>query len=251
MRIEKMIKDLDKEYYSEHPNSLDPTYSKFALPGAVALLSDPQREHVLPFPIGRMETSARFKLDEKRCWRYMGREKFAELLSELQLVHSKHIYDKLWVYGTRGYGKSHLIAAMVCYLAALGKRVIYISDCRSCVGDPIEHLQTAMLFAWTDKATQKKILTLDTEDKIKEFLEEQEDVLYVFDQTNEVSEAKTANNEKKARLADLIEILTSNGKAVLSSPANYQEYLNRQMTQTNDRTMWVYGGFTPVCLNIG
>jgi hypothetical protein len=247
MRIKKMIKDLDKK----HPQYLkSPTYSKFALPGAVALLSDPKHVHVLPFPLGRMETPARFKLDEKRIWQYMGREKFAEFLSELQLVQRIPSYAKLWVYGTRGYGKSHLLAAMVCYLTALGKRVIYIPDCRLCVANPTAYLKTAMLFAWTDKATQKKILTLNTEDKIKEFLEMKPDVIYVIDQMNELSEARPVN-KKKARLADLIETLTAGHKAILGASANYHEYLNRQVTENYDRTMWVYGGFTPVCLNIG
>ena len=90
------------------------------------MLSDPEYEHLLPFPMVRMATPARFNIDEKYCWRYMGREKFAELLKELRFIRRIALQESLWVYGTSGYGKSHLLAALVCYLAALGERVIYL-----------------------------------------------------------------------------------------------------------------------------
>jgi len=247
VEIEKRIHALDEE----HSNSPNPTYSKFPLPGAVALLSDPKREHVIPFPIVRMGTPGRFRLDKKYCWRYMGREKFADLLNELQLVQSKSNYKRLWVHGTSGYGKSHLLAALVCYLAALDNQVIYLPDCRLCLENPIEHLQTAMLFAWTDEGTQNEILTLDTEEKIKKFLGKQDDVLFVIDQMDALSEANTENNEDKVKLRALIDNLISSRKAVLGTSANDQEYLKRQISENNDRTMRVYGGFTKVCLNIG
>jgi chromosomal replication initiation ATPase DnaA len=195
-----------------------------------------------------MGTPIRFTVDKKYCWRYVGREKFAKLLSEFRLVQEESKYKRLWVYGTRGYGKSHLLAALVCYLTALDERVIYIPDCGSCIEDPVQHLQTAMLFAWADKTTQDKILTLKTEDKIKEFLNEQQDVVFIVDQMNKLSEAKTGS-EAKAELLALITSLISSRKAVLSTSANYQEFLNRQNEQNNDRTMRVYGGLTPVCLS--
>jgi hypothetical protein len=154
------------------------------------MLSDPEYEHLLPFPMVHTVVPVRFPLDVKHCWRYMGREKFVELLEELQFVRGSPNYASLWVYGTSGYGKSHLLAALVCYLAALGERGICLPSPRSCIGNPIRRLQTAMLFAWTDKATQDKITTLGTPKKIKVFLGEQRNFIFVIDQMNEFTEAK-------------------------------------------------------------
>jgi hypothetical protein len=133
-RIKKVIRDLDKKHPNQHSDS------EFALPGAVALLSDPQHEHLLPFPIIRMGTPIRFTVDKKYRWQYIGREKFTELLSEFRLVQKESKYKRLWIYGTSGYGKSHLLAALVCYLTALGERVIYIRDCGTFIENPVEHL---------------------------------------------------------------------------------------------------------------
>jgi hypothetical protein len=249
-----MLRGLDKEHSTnQHSCSSDPTYSDFRLPGAVAQLSNPKIEHEIPFPFISVGTPNRFTLDEKHRWRYTGREKFAELLSELRLVQKETKYKRLWVYGTRGYGKSHLLAALVCYLAALGKRVIYIPGCRSCLENPVDYLRKAMLFAWTDKATQDEILTLNTKEKIQNFLGRQRKVLFVIDQMNELSEVKTKRGTKykQEKLLTWIYTLISSHKAVVTSSANFQEYLKRQISQNYDRTMDVYGGLTKVCLNIG
>ena len=253
-RIIKAIKELD-EKPSTDPNesstdprepSIDPAYSNFHLPRAVAQLSNPKIVHKLLFPFVRVGVPNRFTLDKKDRWRYVGREKFAELLRELRLVRRETKYKRLFVYGTRGYGKSHLLAALVCYLTALGKRVIYIPDCRSCLEGPVDCFRTAMLFAWADdKATQNDILKLDSKKMIERFLEPQGNILYVIDQLNALS------TKKGAKLSEWINALISSRKAVLSSSANYQGHLRQQISQKYVRVMRLYGGFTTVCLNIG
>jgi hypothetical protein len=246
-RIEQIIKDLHKKHSNKHP---DPPLPDFPLSGAAAMLSDPEYEHLLPFPMVHMVTPPRFKVDEKYCWRYMGREKFAELLEELEFIRTSPDHESLWVYGTSGYGKSHLLAALVCYLATEGERVIYLPSVRTCVGNPVRHLQTAMLFAWTDKATQDEIITLNTEEKIKGFLEWRGDFIFVVDQMNELTEAKNENKDAKAKLKSLIQDLVSGHTAIFGTSANYQDYLERQTWRNGfNRTMTVYGGFTPVCLS--
>ena len=83
-------------------------------------------------------------------WRYVGRTKFKQLVQNFDEVRCDEHYTSLWLYGTQGYGKSHLLAALVCYLAAQDERVVYIPDCRSLLDDPVEYVKTAMLFAWAD-----------------------------------------------------------------------------------------------------
>jgi len=252
-RIQEIVKDLDKAYSIQHSSSTLPDYSDFGLPGAVAQLSNPAIQHKLPFPFCHPTTPLRLKVT-KGDWQYVGREKFCELLRELEITRRESYYHELWVYGTWGYGKSHLLAALVCYLTALDERVIYIPDCRNCSDDPVTYFRTAMLFTWTDKPTQDEILTLNTMEKIGYFLKQRKKAFFVIDQMdalNVKSGDQDSVREAKTNLATWIPIFISTHKAVLSSSANNQSYLRQQNHQNNNRTMRVYGGLTKVSLHIG
>src|SRR5256885_2360597 len=147
IRIRKIITDLDGSS-DQHSNSVD---LDNPLPRAVDKLSDPSVEHTLAFPFVGFEVSNRFRAKyTERNWRYVGRTKFKELVERLKLVRDSEDTRAIWLYGTQGYGKSHLLAALVCYLAAQDERVVYIPDCRSWLLDPLTYVQAAMLFAWAD-----------------------------------------------------------------------------------------------------
>jgi hypothetical protein len=95
----------------------------------------------------------------------------------------------LWVYGTKEYGKSHLLAALVCLLIAQNERIIYLLDCRECLRTRVGYVQTAMIFAWTDDASvQERILAMDTMDVICQFLNAREDFIFVIDQLNSLDQ---------------------------------------------------------------
>ena len=115
----------------------------------------------------------------------MGRERFAELLERLWDIQRRHDRSALWVYGTKGYGKSHLLAALVCFLSARKEKVVYIPDCREYVQDPVRYLQMAMLFAWADDDNiQREIIGLDTWKKIDDFFQSCKNIIFVIDQMN-------------------------------------------------------------------
>jgi chromosomal replication initiation ATPase DnaA len=82
----------------------------------------------------------RFEVDNlvEGNWLHAGRTKFKELLQELKEVRKSTVYTTVWLYGTQGYGKSHLLAALVCYLAAADERVVYIPDCRALLKSAVE-----------------------------------------------------------------------------------------------------------------
>jgi len=251
--IKKIITDLDQAYSKQHSRSPHPAYSEFSLPGAVALLSDPERQHDLPFPVTYMGTPSQFAV-RQGVWRYVGREKFPELLRQLKFVQTAMSYSKLWVYGTRGNGKSHLLAALVCYLSARGECVIYIPNCGDGLRNPVAYFKAAMLFAFTDKAAQDRILTMETMEEIKYFLDRYAPVYFVIDQMNAL-DTEVGDQEHrrlaKARLSRWISLLTSSRKAVLSSSANLQCHLRLRSKEHYNHTMRVYGGLTEVCPHIG
>ncbi|KAG0127522.1 hypothetical protein HOY82DRAFT_625038 [Tuber indicum] len=80
-------------------------------------LSDPAFMTKLPFPFVFRTLPKRFKFEAEQGeynWVYMGCEKFAELLHRLEEVRESPQNSGFWLYGTRGYGKSHLLAALAC-----------------------------------------------------------------------------------------------------------------------------------------
>jgi hypothetical protein len=232
----------------QHSNSTEPANP---LPGAVDRLSDPTFNRELPFPSVIDVVPNRFKDDgtAEAKWLYVGRTKFKELLEKLKEMRETRSYTTLWLYGTQGNGKSHLLTALVCYLAAQDERVVYIPDCREWLRDPIRNVQVAMLFAWVDDiTTQKEIMTLNTEAKIEAFFNRRRNAIVVVDQLNALTESNGSCEgiKRRGRLHGWLTRFTSKHTAVFSSSANYKEYLDSSKMQTSSYTMRVYGGLNRV-----
>jgi hypothetical protein len=136
-------------------------FSTFGEPDAAVLFANPAFYKKLLFPFVGSVLPQRFNLDNEERWSYMGRERFKDLLSELNGKWSQR--SALWLYGTKGYGKSHLLAALAYYLATTKARIIYIPNCRELIRDPISYLQASMMFAFAeDDERLKEISSLDT-----------------------------------------------------------------------------------------
>jgi hypothetical protein len=237
--ITKLNSSSDQHSKSDHP-----------LPGAIDKLSDPKFEHILAFPfIGRVPV--RFKLDNKaeENWPYVGRVLFRKLLEVLKTVRESKSLSVLWLYGTQGYGKSHLLAVLVCYLAAQDERVVYIPDCREWLRSPVGYIKKAMLFAWADDiATQEEIEKLTTETEITTFFDCKANVLVVADQLNALTESGCTPEEAKERkdLHRWLMRFSYEHTAVFSSSANYKEFLDKSKAQTSYRVIPAYGGLERV-----
>ena len=224
--------------------------------------SDPAFHNKLLFPFVNDTVPTRFGIDNENKWFYVGREIFTELLNEVQ---KPWLPDRssLWVYGTRGYGKSHLLAALVYCLSATEKRIVYIPDCRGCLIDPITYIRAAMLFAWADDESKKEeIMTLKTWAEIYEFFQNcryasfrgsrERELIFVIDQMNALAQLNVDDDSEKtnkANLRDWLRKFTAGHKAIFSTSANYTTFLQRSKRQTNEVTIRVYGGFTPVSSN--
>jgi hypothetical protein len=240
--IKEIITDINGSS-DQHSNSAEPANP---LPGAVDQLSDPTFQHTLPFPFVGYEAPVRFQVVEGN-WQYVGRTKFKELLQEFKKVQESDIYSTLWLYGTQGYGKSHLLAALVCYLAAQDERVVYISDCRALLQDPVEYFQAAMLFAWADDiAIQEKIMTLNTLEMIRGFFKPKQKVIFVIDQMNALKINGPREKEKREQLSDWIQRFAFGHKKVYSSSANNTDFHKRSQNENQHSVLSVYGGLTEV-----
>jgi len=216
------------------------------LPNAAVQLSNPAFHDMLPFPFVGPATLIRSKCnaDSEDNWFYVGREMFIGLLDRLRYVQKSHNRSALWVYGTKGYGKSHLLAALVCYLTAQEERIVYIPDCREFAKRPVAYIQTAMLFTWADdKAIQDEIITLDTLQKIQDFFDCHRNAIFFIDQVNGFAEMEGKEIKR------WLESCRAWHKSILSTSANYKSYLQTAPKQSTDRTIYLYGGFTEVSLS--
>jgi ABC-type cobalamin transport system ATPase subunit len=86
----------------------------------------------------------RFTITEGKVT-YVGRERFTEVYDKVQTLQYESSFRRLYVSGPMGHGKSHLLAALVCFLIKEGKCVIYIPDCAALVMKPIVTLRAALL----------------------------------------------------------------------------------------------------------
>jgi len=265
--VRKKIKELDQLSVSSSENSVPLSNSEeldqspvssskksVPRPNSVLKLSDPDFETDLPFPFVGVETPERFNEHDENTWFYMGREKFTELLDEFEKICKSTAHRDLMVYGTKGYGKSHLLAALVCYLTAREQRVVYIPDCRLFFEHPVTHMISAMLFAWADdESEQQNIMALNTPEEIYEFFRFKKDVIFVIDQLNALErerEDEEAVVTDKVQMRKWLKGLRAPGrhKAILSSSANNNSIHQGASRQSINQIMYLYGGFTRVSI---
>jgi len=247
-RIRQVIKELD-QLSGPISKDVDP------FPNSVFQLSNPTFDTKLPFPFVGYAVPERFQVnseDYESNWYYMGRENFVELRKEFERIRDSCQRSALTIYGTRGYGKSHLLAALVCCLAAREEKVVYIPDCREFMKQSVSYIRAASLFAWADdESKQQRIMALDTQEEIDRFFQGQSDVVFVIDQLNTL-EKEDGDDEptinEKAELRQWLRGIQATGKALLSLSANNHSVLNKPLGQSSNEVMYVYGGLTEVGL---
>lgn len=97
--------------------------------------SNPAEMIELPFPYrGCRYPYQRFHLAQNSDFSYMGRREFKRLSGDIsRLIEFPWMttHRELYLYGTLGYGKSYLLAAVVCFLIQRGMNVVYLPDCRA------------------------------------------------------------------------------------------------------------------------
>jgi len=210
---------------------------------------DPARRTALPFP-SLCRTPDRFHVSGGGCWDYMGREKFKDLLEMVERSKRKPS-DGLWLHGTYGYGKSHILAALVCYLIAAGERVIYLPDCSNFAAAPFEYVQRAILLAWADDETKTgEIMRLESMNDVSRFLRGTIDCLFVFDQVDALAESEGMDDRVAGKRRSVLECLE--GWAALNicifgaSARYYHTRFGAASEHSANPGLYVFGGLTAV-----
>ena len=210
----------------------------------------------LPFPsLLPMLPRDRFDLDHDNNWSYTAREKFKELLRGVSEPREGPGAG-LWFYGTIGYGKSHVLAALVCYLLSTGSQVIYIPDCQECLRDPVEYVRAAMLLAWDGSiALQMQIMDLETRDDILRFFKSRATegckAVFVVDQMNALERKdgvawSASDSRNRVSLETWLYECSSQHTTVVGLSANNISLARLQSSQRNHSRLNAYGGLTEV-----
>ena len=215
--------------------------------------SDPRELMLLPFPFRGRKPTDRFTIGDDKSFGYMGREEFARILSEIETLNYERGFSLMYIYGTIGYGKSHILAAMACYLLQKGFRVVYLPDCRILIADPLTYIKSALLLTFGDCPTiQEEIIRCSSVQDIKSFCKKvTEGLLYfIIDQINALdleddNKDRITNEEKKQVSRDLAEITFSHHR-ITSASANHQSAKHVSQKQMSEIKYGLLGGLTEV-----
>lgn len=223
-------------------------------PANPVVYSDPNETITLPFPAIGIFPEDRFTFHEGNFF-YFGRERFNELWESVVQLGER--WGELFFYGTAGYGKSHILAALACLLVSQGKRVVFLPDCRAMARDFVRHITKALLLTFGDSPKhQEQIVGLRKEEDFKLFLdgyEQSEGKLYfIVDQLNALEVEKEGrdrtSNATKEHISHWLDAFTACHCRVQSASPNYQTFYYLEKRQTNDRKIAAQGGFSKVSI---
>ena len=211
-------------------------------------LSSPNFSLRLPFPFMGTEVPKRFMVrNDIGNYYYMGRELFGGLVDSFSSMAEGFGNPNLWVYGLMGYGKSHLLATLACFLTAYGYRVVYVPDCRICLEDPTRYIQQCSLFTWGDHPEKvKELIGLQDMNEAANFISQNwsTSVIFIIDQLNALDDDDA--DSTKSHVRRWLKRCRSESKAILSTSANNISFHHMTQRQNYDDIFTVYGGFTRV-----
>ena len=217
------------------------------------MYSNPENIIEIPFPfLSFVQPTDRFNLDAGGNFAYMGREGFSRVL---KFFDNSRRYRWLRIYGSIGYGKSHILAAMACYLFQQGKRVVYLPDCRPMVKDFLEYLRCGLLLAFGDSEShQIEIVKCLSVDAIRSFCKTITyygiHLYFIVDQLNALDEEGTNKddlpNSKKIEISSDLDKITSGHFVIKSASANYKAAMYMSYKQMSEMKISFFGGLTKV-----
>src|SRR5258705_9920619 len=106
--------------------------------------SDPNEVFDLPFPSVN-QIPPRFSLLDECKISFMGRECFSQVWKTFGIVkNNPRQRQAIYLFGGKGLGKSHILAALACLLVRKGTQVVYLPDCRAWLFDPLSYLRNAL-----------------------------------------------------------------------------------------------------------
>ncbi|MDO9334039.1 MAG: hypothetical protein Q7T57_05905 [Dehalococcoidales bacterium] len=161
--------------------------------------------------------------------------------------------EVMFLYGTIGWGKSHLLAAMVCLLMRKGRKVVYLPDCKVMLDDPIKYFRSALLLTFASEPDiQQQAARLDSAEHIIRFCDQFPDLTYVIDQFNALEQDMTKDSTEmlamKASVHKMINSATFNRALVKAASANNLTARVIHDKQLNMNIQTLFGGMDQVTI---
>jgi hypothetical protein len=212
-------------------------------------LSDPLTFTNLPCPSPLSMLPQRFEskeIDGINHFEYMGRSQFCELQERIKDKKFQDGAESIYLYGTSGSGKSHLLAALVYHLIREGKRVFYIPDCSTLLLDPAETMWNAYHFAYNQSPDLRTTESVET--SLIRSMRKDRDVYIIVDQVNALESTKTDScREDKVRASRWLRALRFNHRYIFSASANETSNRDAETKQRGISVFPIFGGMSPVC----
>lgn len=162
-------------------------------------------------------------------------------------------YKEMYITGSLGWGKSHLVCALVCSLMRLNKRVLYAPDARWLTCDSFQYLRDSFELAFADDAETLKDLddctTMQHLEKLAQNLAKRGVTMYIFvDQANalETESPGRSSGTIRTELSDSLNRLTFSHILIQSASGNYQRADAACLTQEQVDKVYMNGGCTEV-----
>lgn len=215
----------------------------------VAKLSNPAMWIKLPFPsISGTLPADRFALDDNDAFDFMGRLAVTSVLNEIERRDRRPTIN---VYGTKGYGKSHILAAAVVQLIQIPEnRVVFLPHARDLAKTPKTYLQDALALAFgRDADAIGRIADCDSVQSLLDVCATLSSFILVVDQMNSLEEDSKLWEASKVQAHDIVKTLCDSRNctvAVKGFSANNQTMIAYYETQKSERSLAMFGGFEDV-----
>jgi hypothetical protein len=206
-------------------------------------LSNPTTFIELPFPTPLAIPISRFhtkRINGVYHFPYMGRTKFMELKRHVESDIFQRKHQDIYLFGSSGSGKSHILAALVVRLVQEGKKVIYIPDCNGIVRNFERSIRSALYFAfYGDPEACTAIEYARGVDDLIEIAERYSDKYLVVDQLNVLESGD--DQETKQRIQTWLLRLAYRHRYIYSATADLRSSQDIGLKEVNLTVIQIYG----------
>ena len=156
------------------------------------------------------------------------------------------------VYGTSGWGKSHLLAAFTCFKRRNNVPVVFFPDCKQFIfSNGLNYLRRALISAFAnDDTILEKINNCTKENDFSELCQNlPPNTIFIVDQWNalELEGKDDLEFKKKIHWRNFIDSISNDHVLVLGASANNYTQSLVYSKQFIMKTFFLVGGFDNVC----
>ena len=177
----------------------------------------------------------------------MGRSKFNDLLERVQGARFLAGFERICLYGSPGYGKSHILAALACKLIREKKRVLYVPDCVQLLQNFEEVIRTGLYFTCYESVPLlQEIQSARNADDLIRIWKGQKDIYFIVDHLNTLEPNSSSLDATKIQVRGWLNKMSWNRQYIFSASGNERSNLVTDIKHSS--VIRCIGGMNQVCL---